>query len=188
MAPRSDTKKALQDAALRLFVENGVAGTSIRDLTRAVGITEAALYRHYAGKEDLIRDLFEEHYAAFARHIDALQAIEKTLREKMRVIVNDACKLFDENPTLYRFLLLVQHEALPRLSKDADSPAVVIRAMMGSAIAAGESRIKNNELAAALFLGLLVQPALSIIHGALTGPLSLHADSIVGACERAIAE
>jgi AcrR family transcriptional regulator len=183
----TSTKTRIREEALRLFVEKGVAETSIRDLVGRVGVTEGTLYRHYAGKEDLVRELFQTHYAAFAERITQVQADEAGLRAKMRAIVRDACRLFDEDPTLYRFLLLVQHDALPRLPKDGPSARRVVQAMMKEAAGRGELAVDDPELASALFIGLVVQPALSMIHGALPPPLSRHADGIAAVCERALA-
>ena len=48
------------DGALRLFSEKGFARTSVRDIAGAAGITDAAIYYHFASKRDLFEALFEE--------------------------------------------------------------------------------------------------------------------------------
>lgn len=48
------------DAALRLFSEKGFARTSVRDIAHAAGITDAAIYYHFASKRELFEALFEE--------------------------------------------------------------------------------------------------------------------------------
>jgi AcrR family transcriptional regulator len=45
---------------LRLFSEKGFARTSVRDIAQAAGITDAAIYYHFASKRDLFEALFEE--------------------------------------------------------------------------------------------------------------------------------
>lgn len=42
-----DTRQAIIDVALDLFAENGFAGTSIRQIARAVNVAESALYYHF---------------------------------------------------------------------------------------------------------------------------------------------
>ena len=176
----------IKQAALRLVVERGVGGTTIRDLAEMAEVSEGALYRHYATKEDLLRDLFKEHYAAFARRIALLQGQEKDFRAKLRAIVRDTCRLFDEDPVAYRFLLLAQHEAMRLFPPGPDSPVPVLRQMIAAAIRSGEIKFKNADLGAAMTLGLMVQPAVSVINGTLAGPMSRHADEIAGGCERAL--
>jgi AcrR family transcriptional regulator len=49
-----DTRTRILDAARALFAERGYAGTSVRDLAEALGITKAALYYHFPGKADIL--------------------------------------------------------------------------------------------------------------------------------------
>ena len=70
----TDTRERIEKAAIRLFVEKGVAETSVRDIARAVDVSEGALYRHFVSKEDLVWDVFERNYVAFAGRLDALAA------------------------------------------------------------------------------------------------------------------
>ena len=45
------------DAALAVFAESGYEAGTMRDIAARVGVTEPAIYRHYAGKEALFEDL-----------------------------------------------------------------------------------------------------------------------------------
>jgi len=73
--PRAfDTDQAL-DAALDLFWRKGYEGTSIADLTEAMGINPPSLYAAFGGKEALFRqalDRYEAKHAVFWK--DALGA------------------------------------------------------------------------------------------------------------------
>lgn len=72
------TKQRILAEALTLFAEHGFAGTSIRQLARAVGMRESSIYNHFSGKEDIFRTLIGQWGpAAF---IERLQSPEyKTL-------------------------------------------------------------------------------------------------------------
>ena len=76
MRDGSKTRQRISDEALRLFVEKGIAETSIRDIARATHVAEGALYRHYASKDDLAWRLFADQYAALGAAVDAVQAAE----------------------------------------------------------------------------------------------------------------
>ena len=52
-------KRAILRAAMKLFSERGLAATSIRDIAAESGYTNPALYKHFAGKDDLAQQLFE---------------------------------------------------------------------------------------------------------------------------------
>ena len=68
----TDTRDRIERAAIRLFVEKGVAETTVRDIARAVDISEGALYRHFASKDELVWQVFERHYVEFAGRLQAL--------------------------------------------------------------------------------------------------------------------
>ena len=55
------TKARIEREALRLFASKGVDATSVRDIALAVGVADAALYRHFASKEDIGRVIFATH-------------------------------------------------------------------------------------------------------------------------------
>ena len=53
------TKEKILDAALTLFAENGYNGTSVEQITKAVGIKAPSLYKHFKGKEDILNALID---------------------------------------------------------------------------------------------------------------------------------
>ena len=54
------TRERLLDAALELFAERGFAATTVRQIARAVGVTDAAIYAHFANKQALMDALMAE--------------------------------------------------------------------------------------------------------------------------------
>jgi AcrR family transcriptional regulator len=67
----------LQDAALPLFIEQGIERVTIDDIVKAAGIAKGSFYRYYQDKEELVSALFEpliEHLGvAFERGERALK-------------------------------------------------------------------------------------------------------------------
>jgi AcrR family transcriptional regulator len=174
----------IRTAAMRLVAEKGVAATTVRDLALEAGVSEGALYRHYETKDELIRDIYREEYSAFGQRLRKLHVSEKTVKAKLSAIAHHACQMFDDDPVTYRFLLLAQHDVMRAFPADANSPVAVLREVLESK--RSEMRIANSDLGVALLLGLLVQPAASIVSGSLAGPLSRYADEISAACIRTL--
>lgn len=175
------TRERIEQTAMGLFVAKGVAETTIRDIAQGAGIAEGALYRHYRGKDELILDLFARHYATFARQLDALQAAQAHTRDKLAAMIGECCRVFDEDPVLFRFLLLVQHHSLHRV-EGSDSPVEVVRAVLAEGMAHGELLRGDPDLAAALVMGVIIQPATFKTYGRLPGPMLPLAARLAAAC------
>ena len=64
------TKTRLLVEARDLYIEAGVAHFSLREVARRVGVSAAAVYRHFASKEALLDEVW-----VYSRHAaDAVQA------------------------------------------------------------------------------------------------------------------
>jgi AcrR family transcriptional regulator len=182
----SETRRKIHEVALRLFVEKGVSETTVRDLARAAGIAEGTLYRHYASMSALIWDLFSSNYAAFAHRIQAAQADRAAFPAKLGAVVGEFCRFFDEEPVLFRFLMLTQHQTLPRIANDDDNPVEVLHRIVSEAIAGDEIALRPAGLATTLVMGLLLQPAFGLVYGRIEPPFAQYADTITAACLRTL--
>lgn len=58
-------KKALLEAALRLIEEKGPTGFTLSEAAKQAGVTPAAVYRHFEGREDLIAEAARQGYEMF---------------------------------------------------------------------------------------------------------------------------
>jgi len=78
------------DAALVVFGEKGYEAGTMREIAAQVGVSEPAIYRHYASKEALLVDLVataaEQMIAEVARRLDAVQP--ETLRASLRELIH----------------------------------------------------------------------------------------------------
>src|ERR1700733_4172431 len=57
MPSQPSTRERIPDIALELFSEQGYDQTSLRDIAERLGTTKAALYYHFARKEDILLEL-----------------------------------------------------------------------------------------------------------------------------------
>ena len=55
--PEGDTRQRILDVALDLFIEQGYDKTSLRQIAGRLGFTQAAIYYHFAAKEDILAAL-----------------------------------------------------------------------------------------------------------------------------------
>ena len=59
-------RQALVEAALALIEEKGPTGFTLSEAAKAAGVTPAAVYRHFAGREDLIAEAARQGFEIFA--------------------------------------------------------------------------------------------------------------------------
>ena len=182
----ADTRDRIENAAMTLFVEKGVAETTVRDIARAVDISEGALYRHFESKEELVWLLFERHYVAFADRLRTLAASETTARAKLAAMIRGFCQAHDENRTLFRFLLFVQHGQLSKLAPETPTPVTVVRDVIEAAIAAGEIPEQPVDLATAIVFGTVLEPCQFAAYQRLPAEMTPLADRLVNAAWAAV--
>ncbi|MFI1828279.1 TetR family transcriptional regulator [Streptomyces sp. NPDC020412] len=60
-----DRRAIIARVAAELFAERGYAATGIGDIAERVGVTPGAIYRHFSGKEDLLRSVLQDALARF---------------------------------------------------------------------------------------------------------------------------
>jgi AcrR family transcriptional regulator len=67
-------RQAIEEVASDLFREHGYAGTSIRDIARALSVQGASLYAHVASKEDVLWAIVDRAATHFEAAADAAEA------------------------------------------------------------------------------------------------------------------
>lgn len=67
-------RQAIEDVASELFREHGYAGTSIRDIARALSVQGASLYSHVTSKEDVLWAIVDRAATRFEAAADAAEA------------------------------------------------------------------------------------------------------------------
>lgn len=83
-ANKAATRRALLDAAEKLFAERGYARTTIRDISEAAGVNERTFFRYFAGKEDAafaVQDMTEAHFVESLRARPPGEAPLEALRQ-----------------------------------------------------------------------------------------------------------
>ncbi|MCA3747633.1 MAG: TetR/AcrR family transcriptional regulator [Rubrobacter sp.] len=78
---RAATRRALLEAARRLFSEKGYHGTAAEEIVRQAGLTRGALYHHFEDKKDLFRVVVDEMESEIDEAIERAERAEDRLPE-----------------------------------------------------------------------------------------------------------
>jgi AcrR family transcriptional regulator len=95
-------RRAIEDVASDLFRAHGYAGTSVRDIARALSLQGASLYAHVTSKEDVLWAIVDRAASRFEaaadvaeataearRHGDPVEAIAALIRAHLEVLTAD---------------------------------------------------------------------------------------------------
>ncbi len=83
--PHSPAKTRIISAALDLFAEHGVGGTSLQMIADAIGVTKAAVYHQFKTKDEIIIVAAEAELARLRAAVDAAEA--EPDRERAREVL-----------------------------------------------------------------------------------------------------
>jgi AcrR family transcriptional regulator len=92
-----DTRNRVLDAARALFVEQGYAGTSVRDISSRLGMTKGSLYYHFSSKEELLAALIDPLLEALDEFAVCAHASGAATAELLRTLVD---RLDEHGPVL----------------------------------------------------------------------------------------
>jgi AcrR family transcriptional regulator len=185
MARPPKARAPLKQAALELFVEQGVHATGIRDIAKHAGCSEAALYRHWKNKDDLVVSLFTEHLLEVRRRLEEAITSAEGLEAKVLAACAACYRLYDEEPLVFRFVLLVQHELSRTLPSDLRMPQDVVIDLAKEALRRGEAKGDPILLAAAV-IGIFLETAVFVLYGRLPGPLSRYSQPVAAEALRVL--
>jgi AcrR family transcriptional regulator len=181
-----DTRDRIEQAALRLFVQKGVTDTTVRDIAQALDLSEGALYRHFESKDDLVWQLFEGRYVALATELQTLAEAAPDTRTQLAAMIRGFCRVHDEQPDLFHFLLFVQHGQLNKLRDDTLTPVIAVRRVITRGLHTGELPKQNADLATALVFGIVLQPMQFAAYGRLPSAMTPLSDRLVNAAWAAL--
>ncbi|MFD7920720.1 TetR family transcriptional regulator [Streptomyces sp. NPDC059740] len=108
-AQKRRTRQALLDAALGLLEEQSLSGLGLRELTRAVGISPAAFYRHFADMGELGVALVEESLGNLHDLVTSVLLRSGEAEDRIDRTVEVVLRHVREHPSHVRFVARERH-------------------------------------------------------------------------------
>lgn len=180
------TRRALVDAALRLFDERGYDATTIADIAGAAHVSTRTFFSYFRSKDDLLfadtDERLEVLWASLAqrsptdRPVDALRRIAReilprTADELMGVHRGERAKLLQSRPDL-------QARGLERLAEAQRQVASHLHASFPKELSAEQSVAVTGALVAVALHGMQSGDSFDRIRGKLLWTLDLMGDSL----------
>ncbi len=160
-------RQSLIEISSRLFAEQGFQGTTVRQIARECGITEAAIYKHFDNKvhlyEQVILSKSRQHeITEYLKGMAALDDVEQVLRAVATHILETARK----DPELIRMLLYSSLEGFRSstlLYREFRQPYIqFLREELKARKESGEIRDINHFISSRCFVGMVMDCALNV--------------------------
>lgn len=156
----SERRDEIVRAAMACFAARGFRGTTTREIAARVGITEAALYRHFSGKEALYAAIIDRKMAA---PTPTGRLVEAAARGDDRAVFGGLARLIVEalhaDPAFFRILLYTALEGHSLAEPFFRQRVAALREFLSGYIARrtreGAFRDVDPVLAARAFVGMV---------------------------------
>ena len=146
-------------AALACFARNGYDATRTRQIAEAAGVSDGALYKHFASKEQLARELYVQGLYVFVDALDVASQGCGTPLDALRAMASRVLTGYRELPDEFVYVLLQAPPfAALELPRDHDLPMDVVTRSVERGQADGSVRKGDSRTLAASFLGCLLEP------------------------------
>ncbi|TQM89490.1 TetR/AcrR family transcriptional regulator [Roseinatronobacter monicus] len=174
-------KALILQEGLRLFARKGLSATSIRDIAQASGLSNPALYKHFATKDQLALVLFERLYRAQLQRVSLTTGQSSTFRLKFRAFLETGLRAVDEHPEATVFVADNLRTLWPHMPDGLKSRTIlsILRDIIQLGRSEGdvESCVDENmqlalvvgmleNITRQIFFGSLAHPALAQLHDA----------------------
>lgn len=106
MARVTDPQKLdrIRACTMDLIVRNGFAGITIAAVAQQASVSVGYLYRHYAGKDELVTDLVVQNFETLRQTVTGMLAQSESVAAVVRYYLSQLFVLAEQEPVKARFI------------------------------------------------------------------------------------
>ncbi len=97
---QTERQTQILEAALELISEKGIQGCTIKNLSKKIGISEPAIYRHFASKTEILLTILNNFKEIAHRMRQVIQDSDGTAFEKIEFMFMRISEMFQDTPSL----------------------------------------------------------------------------------------
>jgi len=121
---REQVRAEVQAHAWEQIADAGASALSLKAIAMTMGITAPALYRYFAGRDELLTDLILEAYRDLAEVVEAASAVDEKPQHTLRAIATALRRWATAHPQRY---LLLYGTPVPGYSAPPEAAALATR-------------------------------------------------------------
>lgn len=176
--------------ALRLFARDGLSATSIRDIAKATGLSNPALYKHFKTKDELAIVLFERLYRSHLIRLRTEVMREPDFPARFRAFLRNRLHAYDEQPDAAIFVtdnLMMLWSHMPK-----DMMGRTMLSLLREIVQLGRSEGTVDPgsdiiMQLGLVIGMLENITRQMFFGGLSGPALAQLDEVERLLRKALA-
>ena len=138
----SERQSEILERSIEIIAEKGIQGFTTRELSRRIGISEPALYRHFDSKHAILVAILEQFAIWSSRVLQEIVQSDRSPENKLRAFFLQHTKRFLEYPATSGIFFAVeifmdQRELIDTISRVMESAEEYVRSILDEGIESG---------------------------------------------------
>ena len=96
----SERQQQIIEESIKIIDDKGIQGLTIKNLSKAIGISEPGIYRHFESKTAIILSILDSFKEMAVMLSGMMKTFEGTAIEKISFMFSKMLELFSENPSM----------------------------------------------------------------------------------------
>ena len=172
------TRNKIINSAVGLFIQQGVAKTTTKQIAASARVAEGSIYRYFPSKDELAWQVFRDYHQYLAMQLQQSVEHNLTLLEKIDALVSRFLKIADEDWMMFSYYLTSQHSYMDKVTSDMLTPYQVLINVVKEGIRTGEIQDGDINVITAMVMGAVHQIALNKIYSRIKGELYEHRELV----------
>ena len=178
------TREKIIIAAVELFIKQGIARTTTREIAASASVSEGSIYRYFPSKEELAWQVFNDYHQTLALKLGQAAESKRNLYDKIDALVTCFLTMADENWLMFKYYLTSQYTHMQRVEEDSQTPYQVINDLVVGLIYAENVQDENISIICAMVMGSVHQIGINKIHDRISGDLLPHKNLVTETISR----
>jgi AcrR family transcriptional regulator len=96
----SERQQQIIDESIKIIDKKGIQGLTIKNLSKAIGISEPGIYRHFESKTEILLSILNNFKEMALMLSEMMETYEATAVEKINFMFSKMLELFSETPSM----------------------------------------------------------------------------------------
>lgn len=172
------TRDKIIIAAVELFIQQGIARTTTKEIASGAGVSEGSIYRYFPSKDEMAWQIFENYHSQLAEQLKQSTIGKETLVDKVSALVECFLSLADKDWLMFKYYLTSQHTHISKVDNQTATPYKVVLSLIEDLVQSNQIKHKNSSVLAAMVMGAVHQVGINKIYARINGELSIHKDLV----------